>query len=296
MPMPKPKKDEKKEDFLKRCMADTVMNDEYDDEKQRYAVCQTIWKDKDKKEINIGIERRFLTDTEVRVITNDDKIPRIIGHAAVFNKLSEDLGGFREKIEPGAFKKTIKNSDIRALKNHNSDYVLGRNKNGTLKLKEDEIGLYSEIIPPGTQWANDFLVSIDRGDITGMSFGFRTITDNWEIKDKENIRTLLEAEVYDISPVTFPAYLDTDVQVRSIFDNIGINFNDMQKILVRHEHGLGINEDDKKLINDFIDKLNNVLNERMLNSEDDQDMPMHSLGILRRRLSLKLKYLGGSIK
>ncbi len=241
------------------------------------------------------IERRFLPTSEIRVITGDDKVPKIEGYAAVFNKLSVELCGYREKIDPGTFKKTIRKDDIRALQNHSSDYVLGRNISDTLKLKEDDRGLSVKITPPGTQWANDLLVSIDRGDISGMSFGFRTITDIWETINKENIRTLKEVELFDVSVVTFPAYPDTDVQVRSIFDNIGINFNDMQKILIRSEHNLEICENDKNLITDFIDKLNNILLERTL-SDNKPDMQTHSVEILKRKLNLKLKFLGGILK
>lgn len=165
------------------------------------------------------MERRVLNVEELRVKRSDDAAPRIEGYAAVFNKLSEDLGGFREKIEPGAFKKALKKSDARALFNHRSDYVLGRQTAKTLTLKEDDKGLFMSVLPPDTQFARDLLVSIDRGDITQQSFGFYLSSDKWENIDnkKETIRTLLLIdEIIDVSPVTFPAYPDTDVAVRSL--------------------------------------------------------------------------------
>ena len=134
----------------------------------------------------------------------------------MFNTLSEDLVGFREKIKPGAFNKTIKKADVRALFNHDEHYVLGRTKSGTLKLIEDDHGLRMENIPPDTQWAKDLLVSIERGDINQMSFGFRVISDRWETKDEEPIRILEKVELVDVSPVTFPAYPDTEVALRSM--------------------------------------------------------------------------------
>jgi HK97 family phage prohead protease len=160
------------------------------------------------------IERRNIDLTELRVINEEGKKLKIEGHAAMFEKLSEDLGGFREKIAPGTFKKSIEKDDIRALFNHDANYILGRNKAKTLKLQEDDLGLHINIDPPDTQWARDLQVSIKRGDITQMSFGFVTIRDSWEHKKNESIRTLEEVKLFDVSPVTYPAYPQTSVKVR----------------------------------------------------------------------------------
>lgn len=162
------------------------------------------------------IERRYFPVEELRAITDEEGLRHITGYAAVFNSLSEDLGGFKEKIDPGAFAETINADDIRALKNHNSDYVLGRNKSGTLALSEDQRGLKIDIQPPDAQWAKDLMVSIDRGDIDQMSFGFRTLEHRWEGDYPEEIRTLIKVQLFDVSPVTFPAYPDTEVGLRSL--------------------------------------------------------------------------------
>ena len=162
------------------------------------------------------LERRAYVADELRIDTEEGQALKIHGHAAVFDTLSEDLGGFFERIAPAAFARTIQSGDVRALFNHNPDYVLGRNKAGTLKLTEDSKGLAIEIDPPDTQFARDLLVSMARGDINQMSFGFRTLNDKWQKVDGEWIRTLLEVELVDISPVTFPAYPQTDVAVRSL--------------------------------------------------------------------------------
>jgi HK97 family phage prohead protease len=79
--------------------------------------------------------------------------PVIEGYAAVFDQLSVDLGGWRERIAPGAFKRTIGESDVRALWDHDAKYVLGRNRAGTLALEEDARGLRIQATPPATQWA-----------------------------------------------------------------------------------------------------------------------------------------------
>jgi len=160
------------------------------------------------------LERRTYFADELRVDGGDT--PLIRGHAAVFDLPSEDLGGFRERIAPGAFAKTIQSADVRALFNHNPDYVLGRNKAGTLRMSEDSKGLAIEIDPPDTQFARDLAVSMRRGDINQMSFGFRTLSDKWAKVDGEWLRTLLEVELFDVSPVTYPAYPQTDVAARSL--------------------------------------------------------------------------------
>jgi HK97 family phage prohead protease len=171
------------------------------------------------------IERRCFPVFELRA--EGDETPHIRGHAAVFNQDSVPLfewGGERliERIEPGAFTKTIQESDIRALVNHDPNYVLGRNKAKTLELAEDKRGLAIDNTPPATTWARDLMVSMNRGDIDQMSFGFEIVKERWErevdvdTKVVTHIRTLLEVRLWDVSVVTFPAYPDTDAQVRSL--------------------------------------------------------------------------------
>jgi len=163
-------------------------------------------------------ERRFLNVQELRVKKDGDK-STLTGYAAVFNSLSEDLGGFREKIDPGAFKAALKKSDCRALFNHDSNFVIGRQSAKTLRLKEDGTGLFMEVDLPETQFARDLMVSVERGDITQQSFGFTVKVDEWE-EDRstgKTTRTLKEIdELFDVSPVTFPAYPDTTVAKRSL--------------------------------------------------------------------------------
>ena len=159
-------------------------------------------------------ERRYLKDTELRMDFSDSK-PKLIGYASVFNSLSENLGGFRERILPGAFKKSLKQNDIRALINHDNNLVLGRNKSGTLQLKEDSKGLRFELTPPNTSYARDLAESVQRGDISGCSFAFTTDKDDYVKKDNETIRDVSQATLLDISIVTYPAYADTEVSLRS---------------------------------------------------------------------------------
>ena len=159
---------------------------------------------------------------EVRSITSEgDALKKIVGYAAVFDKPSEDMG-FIEYVRKGAFKKALKRSDARALFNHDTDTLpLGRQSAGTLKLKEDDNGLYYEITPPDTQGARDLMTSIDRGDIKEASYGFTVAVDEWDYSDKDVIkRTIIEiGEIFDISPVVFAAFNDTTVALRKMAEN-----------------------------------------------------------------------------
>ncbi len=166
-------------------------------------------------------EQRSASITEMRIEAQENGLPIIEGHAAIFDSLSQDLGiifPFKEKIRAGAFKTSLEQDDVRALWNHDPNYVLGRNKAGTLELKETSKGLLVRIHPPDTQWARDLAESIKRGDVSQMSFGFICEEDTWTVEGGEDVRTLERVKLFDVSPVTFPAYLDTDIGVRSVLD------------------------------------------------------------------------------
>jgi hypothetical protein len=142
----------------------------------------------------------------------------LVGYAAVFDSPT-DLGWFVEVVERGAFTETINQDDIRALVDHNSGRIIGRNKSGTLALSEDERGLLVDITLPDTQAGRDIRESVKRGDIDGQSFAFDTLDDAWETKDGKEYRTLTRVKLYDVGPVAFPAYPDTTVAVRSFGDH-----------------------------------------------------------------------------
>lgn len=178
--------------------------------------------DGEPKRVIADFESRSFTidDLEVRAGDGDGAKPVIHGHAAVFNSLSQDLGGFREKIAPGAFHESLDDDDADpvALFNHNPDHVLGRKSAGTLRLKEDKRGLHIEIDPPDTQTGRDVTHLVKRGDINKMSFGFRVKKggSSWdEQPDGSIVRTLKNVHLLDVSPVTSPAYNATHVAVRA---------------------------------------------------------------------------------
>jgi len=165
----------------------------------------------------MGIEVRTMASKIEWRVDEGDTGATIKGHAAVFDMLSEEMMGFREKVAPGAFASSLeRGDDVRALFNHDPNFVLGRTKSGTLRLSEDDIGLAIEIDAPLTQTIRDLVLEpIRRGDVDQMSFGFIVIEDAWNRED--NIRTIMDVELFDVSPVTYPAYPDTDVAVRDIF-------------------------------------------------------------------------------
>lgn len=154
------------------------------------------------------MEIRALQNCELRTAGNH----KLVGYAAVFNQLSEPLGNFRELIRPGAFTRTLQaGADVRALVDHDPSRIIGRTKSGTLQLREDNRGLLANIDLPDTSVGHDLYESVKRGDLSSMSFGFRSIEDTWPTRDR---RELIQCDLLDVSVVTFPAYPQTEVQVR----------------------------------------------------------------------------------
>jgi len=160
------------------------------------------------------VERRLApVTTEIREAPNGGWI--LTGHAAVFGSESGDLGGFREVIQRGAFRKVLKrdNLDVAALFNHDQNLILGRTTNGSLTLREDPRGLVYEVNVADTSYGRDLKVLLERGDVSQSSFAFRVRAEGqtWtDAPDGTMIRTITEFDdLLDVSPVVFPAYADT---------------------------------------------------------------------------------------
>lgn len=143
---------------------------------------------------------------------------KLVGYAAVFNAPSHDLGGFREIIKPGAFKRTLADSaHVRALNNHDGNQVLGRVGSGTLRLEEDNTGLRFELDLPPTSYARDLSALVERGDVAGCSFAFRVRPggEQWEESNGQSIRVLTALDLDEITITANPAYPDTSVAKRN---------------------------------------------------------------------------------
>ncbi|NIF02110.1 HK97 family phage prohead protease [Pantoea sp. Acro-805] len=152
-------------------------------------------------------------------VTANDK--KLVGYAVRWNSLSEVIWGeFQEQFSPNAFSESLATgSDVRALFEHNPLNLLGRTTSRTLLLEEDNIGLRFELTPPDTQLGRDVLTLVERGDLSGMSFGFRALKDGWDTRKAPYLRTVSVAELTEITVTSMPAYSESAVEVaqRSLF-------------------------------------------------------------------------------
>ena len=183
------------------------------------------------------IERRAFVECRIDAIDSH----RLRGYAIVFNARSQNLGGFQEVIAPEAIDRTFKEAlDVRALVNHDSAKVIGRLRAGTLQMQKDATGLRVTIEPDlEISYAKDIMLEVRRGDVSGMSFAFRTIEDDWNYDDETMpLRTVLDMRVSEVSIVTFPAYTQTDIQVaqRSMQDFQALHRKGMSLDFARKLH------------------------------------------------------------
>ena len=244
------------------------------------------YSDDNKAELHPDVERRFFTiqDMKLEKRVDEETLPKITGYAAVFNKYSVDMG-FREKIAPGAFRSALKTSDARALFNHNPDYVLGRQSAGTLTLREDDRGLWMEVDPPNTSYARDLIENIRLKNIKEQSFGFTVKSDSWEdIESNTPTRTLLEiGELYDTSVVSYPAYGDTTVALRSLEraksqvkpafsampEETDTTIDDIRSIYDRHVKDEEINDEEKASCIQSLKRLLDIFEPKVEPMQDD---------------------------
>jgi hypothetical protein len=236
MPQPTPNDGETHDEFIDRCMSNPTMVEDFDDNDQRLAVCNTIWDDSRSKppteseaKATTKPERRAIGRemANIRTIHRDDDAPphAIEGYAAVFYngtpetefQLFDDMV---ERIMPGAFDDVLADKpDVRGLFNHDPDHLLGRTSAGTMSLSVDGKGLAYSIALADTTVARDVAEHVQRGDIDGSSFAFRVRSERFRTEDGIDIREIEKVEpLYDCGPVTYPAYAGTEAGFRATED------------------------------------------------------------------------------
>lgn len=171
--------------------------------------------------------------TETIEIREDDNGNRTLsGYAVKWEMKSQVLGmfmKFREQVQKGAFLESLNNDDQRFLWSHDTSKVLGRRQNNTLRLQEDNVGLRFELDLPNTTLGNDTYESIQRGDVSGVSFGFKAEDDEVDEPDDDiPLRTIKKAKLLEVSAVAFPAYPDSEVSARG-YDPMKKHENEMQE-------------------------------------------------------------------
>ena len=200
-----PQKNEEVREETKKEVTEEKDESYYDTERNKPLTrkVENIW------EKTITMEKRYF-NIETRTEKREDGSTTITGHAAVFNKLSSDLGGFREIIAPNAFESVL-SDDVRALINHDPNLLLARTTSGTLNLEQTNEGLQYSFDVPDTTYGRDLIISMERGDISQSSFAFTIEEDSWETTEDGEIRTINKVkQLYDVSPVTYPAYPSAD--------------------------------------------------------------------------------------
>jgi len=166
------------------------------------------------------IQRAVMPDSTVEIRKTKAGKTKLAGYAAVYNSLSEDLGGYFEVIRPGAFDESLaSNPDVSARIQHDGGLTtIGRTTNGTLTLRSDDRGLWYETTVPDTQAGHDIIELVENNYIDKSSFAFivKEGGDNWVVGDDDLvIRELTNLELYDVAPVDGPAYMATSVEARS---------------------------------------------------------------------------------
>ena len=227
--------------------------------------------------------RNFDADFEIR--EKGDGMT-FVGYAAKFNSRSENLGGFVETIQPGAFRKSLRSrNDVKLLVNHDAGRVLASSRAGTLRLKEDSVGLRVEADLPNTTDGRDMAELLRRGDLSSMSFGFSVIKDSWSSDGTE--RSLESVRLFETSIVAFPAYQATEASVRA-YDQLALRTNvdadELADAILKLEEGEDLSDDQAKLLKNVVEKLSPAKEEEAKAQEE-----ANLLELKRKQLELILK-------
>lgn len=203
------------------------------------------------------LQYRYQDNATIRLADPTQDGKKIVGRAIVYGTLSRDLGGFQERIAPGAFKDSISQGLVCALVNHDTSQPLGDMQAKTLRLVDSSAGLDIEIDTPDTSYARDAVAIMKQrgGTGTGMSFGFCPTTTNWTKENDTNISEVIAGELGEVSVLTGmpPAYAETSCAVRSLMDQgeidqverYGIDIDKVAKLFVAIKNGLPLDSNEQ---------------------------------------------------
>jgi hypothetical protein len=181
-------------------------------------------------------ERRF-TPVPVEIRAGKDR-RAIGGYAAKFHRMSQNLGGFKEQIAPGAFNRSASQGwpDVQARYNHDDNMLLGTTGGNSLRLRVDEEGLVYDVDLLDDELSQRIYKLVERGDVRQSSFAFIADEDDWTADDTGfPMRTLNQVRLLDVAPVNAPAYLDTSVGLRSLAQKFDAEFEEVRKMAAQNE-------------------------------------------------------------
>lgn len=251
---------------------------------------------------HLSVETRDMAKVETRTNSTNFEIREALdgngmtftGYAAVFNSPSEPLP-FREKIAPGAFRRSLRaRNDIKLLWNHDSGIVLGSTRAGTLRLEEDSVGLRVSADLPDTQAGRDAAYLIRRGDIDSMSFGFSVPPggDEWSADGSE--RTLNSVRLLEASVVAFPAYSATagSTSVRgldAVAQRANVDADALADAILKIEAGENLSTDEVTMINSVVGELSDAPEETVVEAEEQEELDLDMLALKKKKLEQLLK-------
>lgn len=232
MPLPEPQSDEKKDEFIDRCMSEAT---EFEDDDQRLAVCQSLWDSKKEEGGDVGVTRKnkevraqgskgleFRTVTaEIRQKDKEEGEPRgVAGLGLVYDRETELWPGYKETIQKDAFKESLEKERDRPIKsyfNHNPNFVLATTESDPpLTAKNTDEGVFYNAEIPDTSYGRDLEENLKRKNVQGSSFAFAVDEDKtWEDDDGVFHREIIKGEIYELGPVTDPAYIEAPASLRS---------------------------------------------------------------------------------
>lgn len=226
--------------------------------------------------------RDFETTFEIR---EEGDGMTFVGYAAKFDQPSENLGGFVEYVERGAFSRSLKSrNDVMLLWNHDSGQPLASTRSGTMKLTEDEVGLRVEARLPQTTLGKDLAILLRDGIVGKMSFGFNVIKDSWNSEGNE--RRLKSVRLFEVSAVVWPAYTSTSATVRGldkVAQRASVDADELADVMLKIEEGADLTPDQAELMKSVVERLAPAPEETI--SEEPQSL----LAIKQKQLDLLLK-------